>query len=417
MPLPELIRSLERALAGGPAVVAGPPAPELAGATDLPEDTALAVPTSGSTGLPKLVALSSQAIRASAKASADRLGGTGHWLLALPTDHIAGLNVVARALLAGGPPSTLPPGPFTADGFAAACAALPAGPCYTSLVPTQLGRLLVGGPDGIVPGLRRFDAVLVGGAALAPELRQRAEAAGVRIVETYGSAETCGGCVYDGDPLDGVQVALAPGGRVEVAGPTLALGYAGGGEPGQPSQPGGPGFFERHSGPVEVAGPTLTLGHAPGGEPDEPGQPGFFERHGGRWFASSDLGAWTADGRLTILGRADNAITTGGHTISPERVEAVLRAVPGVADALVVGLPEPAWGQVVTALAVPHPDRPPTLEQLRSAVKRELSPAHAPRCLGLVQALPTVAPGKPDRRAGLALAARLEASGQLERLV
>jgi O-succinylbenzoic acid--CoA ligase len=344
-------------------------------ARGLPEGTALALPTSGSTGRPKLVALSAAAIRASAAASAERLGGTGRWLAALPTDHIAGLNVVIRSLAAGAAPAVMPPGPFSARAFASACAALPPGPCYTSLVPTQLRRLAADGPGGIGV-LNRFEAVLVGGAALDPELRRRVEAAGARLVETYGSAETCGGCVYDGRPLAGARVALSPGGTVQLAGPMLALGYA----------------------------------------PAEGSRPGFFDRAGERWFASSDLGAWTPDGRLAIIGRADNAINSGGQTISPEPVEAVLRSLPAVADALVVGLPEPVWGELATALVVPDAGPAPTLEQLRRAVKARLGPAHAPRCLGVVRKLPALAPGKPDRRAAAALAARLDAAGALERL-
>ncbi|MDR1635014.1 MAG: AMP-binding protein [Bifidobacteriaceae bacterium] len=393
MPLEELTRSLEQALNGGPAVVVGRQTDPAARAA-LPPGTALAAPTSGSTGRPKLVALGAQAVRASAAASAHRLGGAGHWLLTLPTDHIAGVNVVVRAVLAGAGLTAMGPGSFSAESFAAAAAALPAGPCYTSLVPTQLRRLAGAEPDGI-GGLTRFAAVLVGGAALEPGLRRRAEAAGAVIVQTYGAAETCGGCVYDGEPLDGVEVAVAANGRIELAGPMLALGYV----PGRTDAPGGVGS----SG-------------APTGAAYPGGAAGFFERHGRRWFASSDLGVWTADGRLAVLGRSDHAITSGGHTVSPERVEEVLRGLPGVQDALVVGLAEPAWGEEVTALVVPDAARPPSLRQLRQAVKRELGPAHAPRRAALVAALPTASVGKPDRRGGAALAAQLEALGRLERL-
>jgi O-succinylbenzoic acid--CoA ligase len=401
----------------------------------------LAVPTSGSTGAPKLVALSGDAIRASARASAERLGGTGNWLLALPTDHIAGLNVVIRAFLAGAAPSPMPPRRFTPEAFAAASAALPPGPRFTSLVPTQLRRLLAGRADGIV-ALRTFGAVLVGGAALDPELRARAEAAGVRVVETYGSAETCGGCVYDGMPLAGVEVVFAPesapesasrsapqsapapdtGGRIEIAGPTLAPEstprsvFEPAPEPMPQSAP-----TRGAGGRIQISGPMLALGYAlerlqaPDG-PARQGSTGFFERDGRRWFASSDLGRWTADGRLSIDGRADNALTTGGHTVAPERVESVLRALPGVAEILVVGLADAAWGEAVTALVVPDAAGPPTLGQLRREVKGHLDQAHAPRNLGVVPALPILAPGKPDRRAAGALAAELAASGKLERL-
>ncbi|MDR1119158.1 MAG: AMP-binding protein, partial [Bifidobacteriaceae bacterium] len=217
-----LLAALGAALDGGqpfvPHAVAAVPPP-----ARLPGGAAIAVPTSGSTGDPRWVALSASAVCASARLSAARLGGAGHWLLALPPTHIAGLNVVIRALLSGGALRAMAPGRFTAEGFAAAAAALPPGARFTSLVPTQLRRLLDGG-SGALRALAGFDAVLVGGAALDLGLRERAVAAGVRVVETYGMAETCGGCVYDGVPLDDVSVRVTDDGRIAVAGPGRATG-------------------------------------------------------------------------------------------------------------------------------------------------------------------------------------------------
>jgi O-succinylbenzoic acid--CoA ligase len=344
----------------------------------LPEGTAVAALTSGSTGRPGLVALSAEAVKASARLSAERLGGQGHWLLALPLDHIAGINVAARALLAGGALGAMPPGPFTWQACAAAAAALPPGPRYVSLVPTQLRRLVLGGRDAIA-ALAGFEAVLVGGAGLDAELRSGAAAGGAPLVETYGMAETCGGCVYDGQPLDSVSAQISPDGRIELAGPTLALGYA------------------------------------------EGGRGGFFERAGQRWFRSSDLGRWGDDGALEVIGRTDNAITTGGLTLAAEPIEAALRELPGVVDAIVLGLDDPEWGQTLTALIEVEAlaqagGQGPALAELRGWVKDKLGPAAQPRAAAAVSALPRLQAGKPDRVAALNLAWRLAGEGRLQRI-
>jgi O-succinylbenzoic acid--CoA ligase len=319
------------------------------------------------------VALSAANLKASAAASAARLGGSGNWLLALPTTHIAGLNVVVRAVLAGGSLTSMPPDSFTAERFSAAAAAMPPGRRYVSLVPTQLARLLAAGPIG-AEALAGFEAVLVGGAAISQSLRTAAQAAGVRLVETYGMAETAGGCVYDGVLLDGVEARLERG-IIELGGPTVALGYA----------------------------------------PPDTGER-FFEADGRRWFRTSDLGQWTVEGRLCPTGRIDNAITTGGETISPETVEGELASGIGLEEVLVVGLPDEHWGQTVTALVVPADGAELDFEALRAGVKRRLGPAYAPRWIGAVPGLPKVAEGKLDRAAGLDLAAGLRASGRLHKV-
>ncbi|WP_296607118.1 AMP-binding protein, partial [Nocardioides sp.] len=171
------------------------------------------VETSGSTGTPKRVLLSRAAVLASVHASARRLGGSGRWLLALPPTYVAGLQVICRSLVAGHEPVLLE------DDFAAAARRAD----YVSLVPTQLHRLLATDADA----LRSFRTVLLGGGPIDAALRQRAADAGVRVVATYGSAETAGGCVYDGMPLDGVGVAIGDDGRVRIGGPVLFDGYAG----------------------------------------------------------------------------------------------------------------------------------------------------------------------------------------------
>jgi o-succinylbenzoate---CoA ligase len=354
--------ALENTLDGGPAVLplaSAAPGPVAVPESALPPD-GVVVATSGSTGDARLVALPPSALRASALATAARLGGPARWLLSLPADHVAGVQVVVRALLAGARPVVQDlRGGFRPDGFTAATARLGPGRRCTSLVPTQLLRLLDAG-GAALDALRGYDAVLVGGAALDAGLRTRAEAAGVRVVTTYGMTETAGGCVYDGVPLDGVRVRLDAG-RVLLGGPTLAVGY--------------------------VGRPAETAAAFAAGE-----------------FRTGDLGRW-ADGRLEVLGRADDVIVTGGENVAPTAVERVLAGIAGVRAACVVGLPDPEWGAVVAAAVVGDDVLP---EQLRAAVRDALGRAAVPRVLRAVDALPLRGIGKPDRAAVARLLAERE---------
>lgn len=361
-----LLPALAAALRGdGPAVAPGT-VPE---SGDVGDDVAVALRTSGSTGEPRTVLLSASALRASAAATHDRLAGPGHWLLALPTDHVAGVQVLVRSVLAGTTP-TATTSPFRAAGFVAAVDGMPAdGPRYTSLVPTQLVRLL--DDAAATAALRSFDGVLLGGAAAAPDLLAHALAAGVAVVTTYGMTETCGGCVYDGRPLDGVSARLDGDGRILLAGPVLADGYL--------------------------------------GRPDLDAE-AFVQVDGVRHLRTSDLGAWV-DESLVVLGRADDVLVSGGVKVPPARVEAVVASLPGVAEACVVGVPDPEWGQAVVAVVVARTGaRPPTLPEVRAAVSEHLGATHAPRHLVVTDSLPVRGPGKIDRRAATLLAAR-----QLER--
>jgi O-succinylbenzoic acid--CoA ligase len=359
-PLGELQRALEVALA-----------------TD---GLALTVSTSGSTGRPREVALSAAALRSAADALAERLGGHGGWLLALPVEHIAGAQVVIRSIIAGRAPAALPPGvTFTAAAFAAAAAKLAAPRRYTSLVPTQLHRLMTAEPEG-TDALRAFDAVLVGGAPCPPRLLERARAAGLRVVTTYGMTETAGGCVYDGVPLDGTRVALDRVGRILLTGPTLASGYV-------------------------IDDETLARGELADSVPGDRGA-AFESRSGVRWVRSSDLGELDATGRVVVLGRADDVIVTGGVKVAPEPVEAIVAAVPGIRDVCVVGLADGSWGeQVVAVVAVEPGAAVPELEDLRARVTKLLGAAHAPRAVVALNALPMRGPGKVDRRATATAAA------------
>lgn len=328
----------------------------------------LVVVTSGSTGAGRAVLLGADAVRASATATLDRLGGPGHWLLALPVSAIAGLQVLARSAMSGRTPTVLPAGGSLTD----AVAAMPAGRRYTALVPTQLRRSLVTEPGA----LRAFDTVLVGGAATDPDLLDAARTAGVAVVTTYGMSETAGGCVYDGAPLDGVGVRVTAQG-IELSGPMLALGY--------------------RLDPEGTAAAFIT-------GPDDV-----------RWFRTRDVGAWQIGswhaysplspetlertGRLAVHGRLDDVVISGGVNVAPQAVEAALRAHPAVADAVVTGRPDPEWGQRVVAAVVPAAGAEPTLPELRTWVAQRLGSPAAPRELHLLAAVPTLHTGKPDRRA------------------
>jgi O-succinylbenzoic acid--CoA ligase len=311
----------------------------------LEEGADLLVVTSGSTGAGRGVLLSAAALRASAEATLDRLGGPGEWLLALPVSAIAGLQVLCRSALAGRRPTVLERG----EPLAAAVARMPAGRRYTALVPTQLRRFL----DAEPAALRGFDAVLVGGAATDPALLDRARAEDVAVVTTYGMTETAGGCVYDGVPLDGVRVRVTDG--IELAGPTLALGYR--------------------------LDPSATAAAFAGG-----------------WFRTRDAGTLHPDGRLTVHGRLDDVVISGGVNVAPPAVEAVLREHADVADAVVFGAPDEEWGQRVVAAVVPAAGAAPDLATLRPWVADRLGPAAAPRELHRIDAVPALHTGKPDRR-------------------
>jgi len=324
---------------------------------DLPvesDDIALVVATSGSTGFPKGVLLTATALRHSVLSAQARLGGPGQWLLALPVTHIAGLAVLMRSMAARTTPEVLDLyGGFDAGAFAAATARLdPAGRRYTALVPTQLHRLLDAGTD-----LSTYDAILLGGAAASAALVERAAAGGARLVRTYGMSETCGGCVYDGRPLDGVDVSLTDDGRVTIGGPVLFTGYR--------------------------LRPDLTAASLVDGR-----------------FVTSDLGRWAGDRRLDVLGRTDDVIVSGAENVSASLVERVLGEHPQVRACAVVGRPDEHWGQrVVAVVQANNREGVPTLDQLRSFAADALEPAALPKELVVLGMLPMLASGKPDRAA------------------
>ena len=372
--------------------------------------------TSGSTtGTGKLVGVSMDALVASARATHKRLGGPGIWVLALPAYHAAGVQVLVRAAVAGThvfnaykeggfDPQHLAQVidaacaaagdavPSCGDDAASSCgadaassraggageAALAADdsgracPVYTSLVPTQLRRAL--DDEQLRGALTRLDAVLIGGAAADAQLLEQAKAAGIRVVTTYGMSETCGGCVYDGQPLPGVSMDVDQAtGAIWLSGPMLATGYLG---------------DEERTRRCFVSRPDSQAG--------EPAR---------RWFITSDRGQ-IVDGRLQVLGRLDDVIISGGIKVEPGPIEALLALNPLVSECAVVGLPDLQWGQVVTAVVVPasmpglgRVDEGAILAQIRVYLEQKLSGAQCPKQVLLADALPYKGIGKVDRRA------------------
>lgn len=309
--------------------------PEVNGLPEqVPSDVGLIVESSGSTGTPKRIEISVSALRASAEASAQRLGGSGQWLLALPTKFIAGINVLVRSVVADTQPIMMNAQlPFTSDAFFRAASLMTEEKRFTSLVPAQLARLLeaVRADAYSLALLRRFDAVLLGGQMPDPLVVAELRELGVNIVISYGMAETAGGCVYDGVPLDGVSVAIRDG-RIAISGPTLANGL-------------------------------------------------------GEEFLSNDLGE-LVDGKLTILGRVDRVVISGGHKVSLEAVEQRASEIPGVLEVAAAAITT-SWGESVGLAYVGSPE-----VDFKSL--QELSLAAKPYRVLQVAELPMLQSGKPD---------------------
>lgn len=414
--------------------------------------------TSGSTtGTGKLVGVSMDALVASARATHKRLGGPGIWVLALPAYHAAGVQVLVRAAVAGthvfnaykeggfdpqhlaqvidaacvaaadcdagssfdddavsscaGGVGGEAEGALAADDSGRAC------PVYTSLVPTQLRRAL--DDEQLRGALARLDAVLIGGAAADAQLLEQAKAAGIKVVTTYGMSETCGGCVYDGQPLPGVSMDVDQAtGAIWLSGPMLATGYLGDEErtrrcfvsrpqAGEGTSDAGNTASAAESAEAGAAGAGTEAGAtSPGAEAGAgTGSDAGAGEPARRWFITSDRGQ-IVDGRLQVLGRLDDVIISGGIKVEPGPIEALLALNPLVSECAVVGLPDLQWGQVVTAVVVPasmpglgRVDEGAILAQIRVYLEQKLSGAQCPKQVLLADALPYKGIGKVDRRA------------------
>jgi o-succinylbenzoate---CoA ligase len=334
------------------------------------DDVAVVVSTSGTTGVPKGAMLTASALIASAEAAHRRLGGVGRWLLALPAYHVAGLQVLVRSVVAGTTPVAVDAG-FDGTELTSAVASLGSGRRYASLVAAQLDKVLR--DPAASAALASLDAVLIGGGPMPEGTAERASAAGIPVVQTYGMSETAGGCVYDGVALEGVRVRIDDGAERSA---TSSVGA------------------ERSAsiqGRVVLGGATLAKGYRNPVQPDPFAEPG--------WFRTDDIGAVDDSGVLRVLGRVDDAISTGGLTVLPHLVEAVLARHSAVADCAVFGVADERLGQrVVAAIVVAKECAAPTLAELRAHVASTLSSTAAPRDVHVVDELPRRGIGKVDRR-------------------
>ncbi|WP_194420437.1 AMP-binding protein [Microbacterium abyssi] len=364
----ELRDMLVRALDGGPAIGLGMLGDQRA---EVEEGTAVVIGTSGSTGIPKRVVLSGEALRAGAESTAERIG-SGRWLLALPAGYVAGLQVLVRSILSGTTPVVLH-GSFSPRAFAEATLGMLAGtPLFTSLVPAQIATLVDAADDPtVLAALQAYQAILVGGQSLPQPVRERAAELGARLVRTYGSTETSGGCVYDGIPLDKVAVRTVDG-ELQIAGPMLADGYLG---------------------DAALTARIFTR-----------------DEHGIRWYRTGDLGI-VEDGVVRVHGRADNVIVSGGINVSLDRVERIVRGIPGLTGAVVVGVDDPRWGEASVIVAprggALRRSESEQLEHARAAVAAEIGKPARPARLILVDELATLPSGKPDRETIRRIAAEL----------
>jgi O-succinylbenzoic acid--CoA ligase len=365
-----VMTALRAALNGGPALlpkdfraVRGASSHESALLTEVAASVSVVIETSGSTGTPKRVGLSNAALTASGHAAHDRLGGPGQWLLALPLTYIAGISVLVRSLLAETEPVVLPSGHFDPSYFIEHVLQMTDARRYTSLVPVQLARLVEYAEDkeSARSAIGRLDAILIGGQALDPALASRAQGLGWNVVATYGSSETAGGCVYDGIALAGVIAKIGdPITReVWVSGATVAEGYLG------------------------DDGQTAAR---------------FVVTNDTRWYRTGDAGDLT-DGVLSVTGRLDRVLISGGLKISLEAVESAARTVVGGESTVAASIPDSEWGQrpaLVVAGTVGAPEREALEDALYEAVVSALGRAAAPRLIRHVSAIPRLTNGKVD---------------------
>jgi O-succinylbenzoic acid--CoA ligase len=320
-------------------------APEIAPLPEtVPEKIACIVESSGSTGTPKRISISLEALSHAAKAGQERLGPPGQWLLALPINFIAGQQVLFRSVLSGIQPVMMNTSvPFTAEAFLRSALLLTGDLKYTSLVPLQLARLVAAAEKDelLLKTLQGFRAILVGGQATADELREKAIALGIKVVISYGMSETAGGCVYDGIPLEGVRLKIAPNGRLLIQGKTLAE------------------------------------------DQDD-------------WIFTNDLAELSAGGKLLILGRADRVIISGGLKLSLDRVEYLGSELAGVEELVAVAIDDQEFGERVGICYVGSPE---VADDIANQLALLLGPVGKPVRVIRVDKLLKLATGKNDNLA------------------
>ena len=334
-----------------PGVVQSPEGTEIrVGAASVGERIGLVMPTSGTSGAPKLVELSREAVSAAVHSSTRALGAAvdAPWVACLTPAHVGGMLVLLRAALLGAP--VIVHERFDPTSIAEATR-LAGRELFVSVVPTMVGRLV--SSEVALAGV----TLLVGGGALDPATREAAVRSGARVITTYGLTETSGGVAYDGRPFQETQVRFAAEGAIEVRGPTVMVGY-------------------RHD-PQATAGSFTIDG----------------------WLRTGDLGELDQDARLQVWGRADDLIRSGAEKIWPQEVERALVDHPKVADLAVVGAPDPEWGQHVTVFVVPlRAADPPSLDELQTHAEGRLARFKFPRELVLCEEIPRTPAGKTRHR-------------------
>jgi o-succinylbenzoate---CoA ligase len=348
--------AVTEALAGKHALFITPPEtnglmPEVHGLpNEVADVVAFIVQSSGSTGSPKLIQHSAASALASAKASAEALGGSGQWLLALPLNYIAGLNVLVRSAFAETQPVMMNPSvSFTSEAFVSSTSFLRGEKKFTALVPTQLSRLATAAQhdESVLRALKTYDAILIGGQATAPALLSELREQGVNLIETYGSAETFGGVVYECVPLPCAQVSITEDSRIQIESETLAIDIA-----------------------------------------DK--------------FVTNDLGE-IVDGRLKVLGRADRVIISGGIKVSLDSVEAIAREVAGVVEMVAAPIADTEWGQRVGVMYLGSPE---VADEIATQLADLLGPAAKPLRVIRVDRVPKLSSGKYDLLAAAAIFAK-----------
>jgi len=300
--------------------------------------------TSGSTGDPKSVVLSRDAIAASVTATHARLGGAGQWVCPLPVEHVAGMMTIARGLL-GGCGVRFARGDLTD-------VPVPGDRAYVSIVPAQLHRALA--DEVLLARLACYAAVLVGGSPIPAGLAERARERGVAVVTTYGMSETCGGCVYDGVPLDGMRVSVEPDERIVLAGPAVFSGYR--------------------------LDPERTRAVLCGDRVRTQDRGGFV------------------NGRLHVFGRFDDVIITGGVNVDLAAAQRVADAIWGVAQAarvVLLAIDDERWGARIVAVT----QAPLTVEEIQASLRPHVEVAALPRETRRLALPPVALAGKIDRAA------------------
>ena len=432
----EILRAFERSLTGDLPNNARDNQNPL-GQTEGPESLALVVGTSGSTGSPKQTALSVRALRASARATKRFFADCpssgsakqrrvvsedpAQWLLALPAHYVAGAQVLARSALAGTTPvvaASITDGvSFTPEVFLNAAERLSCARRFVSLVPTQVHKLLEAAEASpalgseIYDALGQFTGILLGGAPSSASLLTAARELGLNVVTTYGSAETAGGCVYSGVALPGVRLRVVPEDAGLADSPVVAGAEA--------------------AGRIWLGGEHLASGYL--GDSARTASHFFVDAHGCRWYRTDDYGSLVPpapntpeDGgtpALSVLGRSDDVIITGGVKVSSHAVAAVLESHPAVREAAVAGVPDARWGAAVIAAVtlrnLPEhygADAAETAGQLQQLCGAQLGAAGVPKVVRIVPDFPAASTGKPDRLAIYSMLCKAHTEQQTNRV-